>query len=132
MSPRPGGDDRPGWGRLLRRRSEAPWGTSEQVIARASAGPPLTPTERARLPAMSRCLSCGLCALIAGRAGRARLPDLASAYLRDPSLLERAAADVAGEGPGAAALAAASAVCPVGVPLDQVAALARRLARPEP
>jgi hypothetical protein len=77
---------------------------------------------------MSRCLNCGLCALIAGRAGHARLPDLASAYLRDPSLLAHVATDVAGEEPGPAALAAASAVCPVGVPLDQVAALVRRLA----
>ncbi|HZV53281.1 MAG TPA: hypothetical protein VFD49_26385 [Candidatus Dormibacteraeota bacterium] len=127
MSRRSGGDDRTGLGRLLRRRSATP-GTAGQVVARAGVGPPLTPAERARLPAMSRCVSCGLCALIAGRAGRARLPDLASAYLRDPSRLGDIASDVAGEGPGATALAAASAVCPVGVPLDEVAVLVRRLA----
>jgi hypothetical protein len=88
---------------------------------------PLTPSERGRLPAMSRCLGCGLCALVAGRVGGVRLPDLSSAYLRDATQLPRAAADLLGSDPSAESLAAAAAVCPVGVPLPEVAAAIRRL-----
>ena len=47
----------------------------------------LTPEERALLPAMSRCINCGICALVAGRLGNAYLPDLSSAYLRPLHLL---------------------------------------------
>src|SRR5262249_27963188 len=83
---------------------------------------PLTPAERARLPVMSRCVNCGLCALVVKRIGRTRLPDLANAYLRDLTLLPAAAADLYGAEPGPHALAAAAAACPVGVPLDEVAA----------
>ncbi len=89
---------------------------------------PLTPHERERLPAMSRCISCGLCALVVRRVGSTRLPDLANAYLRDLTLLPLAASDLEGVDPGPAALAAAATVCPVGVPLDEVAAAIRRLA----
>jgi hypothetical protein len=88
---------------------------------------PLLPGERTRLPAMSRCINCGLCALVVRRFGRTRLPDLADAYLRDPTLLPAAIRDLDGD-PGSEALAAAAAVCPVGVPLDEVAAAVRRLA----
>jgi hypothetical protein len=91
---------------------------------------PLTPLERERLPAMSRCINCGLCALVVRRVGQVRLPDLASAYLRDLTLLPEAAADLGGGDPGPDALAAATAICPVGVPLDEVAAAVRRLAAP--
>ena len=87
---------------------------------------PLTPVERARLPAMSRCVSCGLCALVVKRVGHTRLPDLASAHLRDLTRLPLTAADLEGGEPGAHVLAAAAAVCPVGVPLDEVTAAVRR------
>ena len=88
----------------------------------------LSPRERSRLPEMSRCISCGLCALVIRRAGYTRLPDLANAYLRDAELLPDAATDLRGGDPGADALATAAAACPVGVPLDEVAVAIRRLA----
>ena len=115
---------------LLRRRLRPRPATSAESLVAIYADDrltPLTPTERARLPVMSRCLNCGLCALVAGRAGRVRLPELPSAYLRDPTELPRATADLAGGAPPPEALAAASAVCPVGVPLPEVAAAVRRL-----
>src|SRR6266508_10633 len=60
----------------------------------------LEPAERERHPRLVGCINCGLCALAAERIGKTRLPDLV----------------------------AASAVCPVGLPLDEVAAVVRRLA----
>jgi len=86
----------------------------------------LTPEERELLPAMSRCLNCGICALVAGRLGDAYLPDLSSAYLRPLHLLPMLRSDL--EGAGRADLEAAAAACPVGVPLPAVAAIVRRLA----
>ena len=88
----------------------------------------LTPRERSRLPEMSRCIGCGLCALVIRRAGYTRLPDLANAYLRDAELLPDAAIDLRGGDPGADALATAAAACPVGVPLDEVAVVIRKIA----
>ncbi len=88
---------------------------------------PLTAEERELLPEMSRCINCGICALVAGRLGQAYLPDLAGAYLRPLHLLPAASADF--DGPASADLAEAAAACPVGVPLPAVAAIVRRLAR---
>ena len=89
----------------------------------------LTGEERDLLPAMSRCINCGICALVAGRSGAAYLPDLASAYLRPLPMLPRVRVDLE---PGVdrpeADLEAAAAACPVGVPLPAVAAIVRRLA----
>ena len=85
---------------------------------------PLTPAERERHPRLVTCINCGLCALAAGRVGKTRLPDLASTYMRLYGRLGDAASDVGGESPD---LVAAAAVCPVGVPLDEVAAVVRRL-----
>ena len=90
----------------------------------------LSPEERELLPAMSRCINCGICALVAGRLGAAYLPDLSSAYLRPLHLLKAAAAELdadRGDAPSAD-LVAAAAACPVGVPLPAVAAIVRRLA----
>lgn len=118
------------FGRLLRRRPEARPATAEEVLT-AYAGEgllPPTPSQQARMPAISRCVNCGLCALVAGRLGRVRLADLPGAYLRDPGELGQAAGDLDGATPGSAGLAAAAAVCPVGVPLDEVAAVVLRLA----
>jgi hypothetical protein len=112
-----------------RLRHQPPAGAEEVLTAYAADGlRPLVPAERARLPAMSRCLNCGLCALVVKRLGHARLPDLPSAYLRDLTLLPAAAADLEGGDPGPHALAAAAAICPVGVPLVEVATAVRRLA----
>jgi hypothetical protein len=86
---------------------------------------PLLPAERERHPQLIGCINCGLCALAAGRLGKVRLPDLASSCMRLYARLEESASDVAGESPD---LEAAAAACPVGVPLDEVAAIVRRLA----
>lgn len=85
---------------------------------------PLTPAEREQHPRLVTCINCGLCALAAGRVGKTRLPDLASSYMRLYARLGEAAPDVSGDSPD---LVAAAAVCPVGVPLDEVAAVVRRL-----
>jgi hypothetical protein len=112
-------------------RTPAPGSTDEVLIAYAADRlRPLTADERAALPAMSRCVGCGLCALVVRRVGATRLPDLANAYLRDLTMLPPAAADLEGVEPGPEALAAAAAACPVGVPLDELTAVLRRLAKP--
>ena len=84
----------------------------------------LEPAEREHHPRLVTCINCGLCALAAGRVGKTRLPDLASSYMRLYARLGEASSDLAGDAPD---LVAASAVCPVGLPLDEVAAVVRRL-----
>src|SRR5881396_2211331 len=86
----------------------------------------LEPEMRERHPHLVTCINCGLCALAAGRLGKTRLPDLASSYMRLYSRLSEASSDVEGETPD---LAAAAAVCPVGLPLEEVATVVRRLSR---
>jgi succinate dehydrogenase/fumarate reductase-like Fe-S protein len=86
---------------------------------------PLTPQERERHPRLIGCINCGLCALAAGRLGKTRLPDLASSYMRLYARLADASSDLEGD---EADLEAASAACPVGLPLAEVAAVVRRLA----
>ncbi len=88
----------------------------------------MTPEERALLPAMSRCILCGACALAARRYGSVRPPDLAGGHLRSWDLLSKAGMDLAGERPD---LVAAAAACPVGVPLPEVAAMVARLSSAE-
>jgi hypothetical protein len=90
----------------------------------------LTAEERDLLPAMSRCINCGICALVAGRAGAVYVPDLSSAYLRPLPLLPRVREDLepAAADTPPADLEAAAAACPVGVPLPAVAAIVKRLA----
>jgi hypothetical protein len=85
----------------------------------------LTAKEREMHPRLVGCINCGLCALAAGRLGNTRLPDLASSYMRLYARLGEASSDIEGEDPD---LAAASAACPVGLPLGDVAAVVRRLA----
>jgi hypothetical protein len=85
---------------------------------------PIDASTRERLPRLVGCINCGLCALAADRVGRTRLPDLASSYMRLYARLGEASSDVAGADPD---LLAASAVCPVGLPLDEVAAAVRRM-----
>ena len=85
---------------------------------------PLEPSERERLPHLITCINCGLCALAANRVGKTRLPDLASSYMRLYARLGAASSDVEGDAPD---LVAASAVCPVGLPLEEVAAVVRRI-----
>jgi hypothetical protein len=86
---------------------------------------PLTSEEQGRHPALIGCINCGLCAFAAGRLGRTRLPDLASSYMRLYTRLGDAGGDVEGEEPDWEAAAAA---CPVGVPLEEVGRMVRRLA----
>jgi len=86
---------------------------------------PLTPEEQEQHPQLIGCINCGLCAFAAGRLARTRLPDLASSYSRLYSRLGDAAGDLDGEEPD---WEAASAACPVGVPLEGVATMVRRLA----
>jgi hypothetical protein len=107
--------------RLVRRKPQlgALLGTYRKDGIRA-----LDASEQDRHPRLVTCINCGLCALAAGRIGRARLPDLASSYMRLYSRLGEVAVDVEGETPD---LAAAAAVCPVGLPLDEVAAVVRRI-----
>jgi hypothetical protein len=90
---------------------------------------PLDASEQERHPRLVNCINCGLCALAAGRIGRTRLPDLASSYMRLYARLGEAASDIRdGGGDGAGPdLGAASAACPVGLPLEEVAAVVRRL-----
>lgn len=84
----------------------------------------LTESERDLLPQMSRCINCGICAMVAGRSGNAYLPDLSSSYLRPLHLLPAVRPDLTGM---QADLEEAAAACPVGVPLPAVAAMVRRL-----
>ena len=92
---------------------------------------PLTLAEHDLLPQISSCINCGLCALVVKRVGGVRTADLPASYLRDYTQLPAAAADVAGADPGSHALLTAAAVCPMGVPLDEVAAAVSRLSRPD-
>ncbi len=85
---------------------------------------PLTDAEQEHHPRLTACINCGLCALAAGRLGKTLLPDLGSSYMRLYAGAGAAASDLAGDSPD---LAAAAAVCPVGLPLDEVAAVVRRL-----
>ncbi len=87
----------------------------------------LEPAARDKHPRLVACINCGLCALAAGRVGKTRLPDLASSYMRIYARLGEASSDISGgEGDGPD-LAAASSVCPVGLPLNEVAAAVRRM-----
>jgi hypothetical protein len=85
---------------------------------------PLLLEERERHPGLIGCINCGICAMAAGRLGKTRLPDLASSYMRLYANLGAAGPDVSGDSPD---FAAAAAACPVGVPLEEVAAIVRRL-----
>jgi hypothetical protein len=118
------------WASLRQAASPLPPVDAGEVAVEYGAGVlgTLSPRERSRLPEMSRCISCGLCSLVIRRAGYTRLPDLATAYLRDAGLLPATEPDLRGGDPGADALAAAAAVCPVGVPLDEVAVVIRKMA----
>jgi hypothetical protein len=84
----------------------------------------LQPAERERHPHLIGCINCGLCALAAGRMGKTRLPEVASSYMRLYARLGEASSDIEGVEPD---LKAAASACPVGVPLDEVAAIVRRL-----
>src|SRR5207302_6019949 len=109
--------------RLTRRRSQL----ADLVETYAADGiRAVEPEMRERHPHLMSCINCGLCALAAGRLGKTRLPDLASSYMRLYARLGEAASDVSGDG-SAPDLAAASLVCPVGVPLEDVAAVVRRM-----
>lgn len=107
--------------RLTRRRSQL----SELLETYAPDGiRPLDAAIREAHPRLITCINCGLCALAAGRVGRTRLPDLASSYMRLYPRLGEASSDLEGDVPD---LVAATAVCPVGLPLEEVASAVRRM-----
>jgi len=112
---------------LTRRRLSPPRSQLQKLLDmyRPDGLRPLTADEQERHPQLIGCINCGLCALAAGRVGKTRLPDLASAYMRLYARLGDASSDVEGDEPDWEAAAAA---CPVGVPLPEVAAVVRRLA----
>lgn len=89
---------------------------------------PLQRSEQELHPHLVTCINCGLCALAAGRIGKTRLPDLASSYMRLYARLSEASSDLGDGGDGVGPdLAAASAACPVGLPLEEVGAVVRRM-----
>ena len=89
---------------------------------------PLQASEQEQHPRLVTCINCGLCALTAGRIGKTRLPDLASSYMRLYARLGEVSSDIgAGGNEAGPDFAAASAACPVGLPLEEVAAVVRRL-----
>ncbi len=85
---------------------------------------PIETAERERHPRLVTCINCGLCAFAATRLGSARLPDLASSYMRLYARVSEASPDLEGDEPD---LVAASAVCPVGLSLEEVAGGVRRM-----
>lgn len=111
---------------LARRRLARPHSQLEDLLETYSPDGirALQPLERERLPHLIGCINCGLCALAAGRMGKARLPDLASSYIRLYARLGQASSDIEGDEPD---LKAAASACPVGVPLDEVAVIVRRM-----
>ncbi|HEY0829961.1 MAG TPA: hypothetical protein VGE99_02385 [Candidatus Dormibacteraeota bacterium] len=84
----------------------------------------LEPAEREQHPRLVTCINCGLCALAAGRLGATRLPDLATSYMRLYARVSEASSDLDGDEPD---FAAATSACPVGLPLEEVAVVVRRL-----
>jgi succinate dehydrogenase/fumarate reductase-like Fe-S protein len=114
---------------LARRRLRRPHSQLDELleIYRADGIRAIEPAERDRHPRMVTCINCGLCALAASRIGKTRLPDLASSYMRLYARLGDASSDIASDGGAGPDLVAASAVCPVGLPLDEVAAVVRRM-----
>src|SRR5207244_7187632 len=115
---------------LARRRLRHPRSQLSALLATYAADGirELEPSERERHPRLVTCINCGLCALAANRVGKTRLPDLASSYMRLYARLGDASSDVSrGEGDGLD-LAAASSVCPVGLPLAEEAAAVWRMA----
>jgi ferredoxin len=119
--------------RRLRRRGRAVASGEAVVLETYQADRlfPLTPAERELLPAASRCISCGLCAVVVKRIAGLRPDELASAYLRDYPGLGSVAGEV-GTGTVTAEdeslLKEAADACPVGVPLPGVLEMVRRLA----
>ena len=119
------------WIHLARRRIKRPSsGLAKLLETYAHDGiRALEPAERERHPRLVTCINCGLCALAAGRMGRTRLPDLAASYMRLYARLSDASSDLEVDG-GVSAdpdLAAATSACPVGLPLEEVAAAVRRM-----
>lgn len=84
----------------------------------------ISAAERTEHPRLVTCINCGLCAFAVARFGRTRPPDLASSYMRLYSRLGEVSSDLPA---GDVDLAAAAAVCPVGLPLEDVAAVVRRI-----
>lgn len=116
---------------LARRRLKQPRSQLAHLLEtyRTDGIRPLESAERERHPTLVSCINCGLCAYATGRMGKTRLPDLATSYMRLYARLAEASSDIGGDSNESTPdFALASAVCPVGLPLEEVAAVARRLA----
>lgn len=101
----------------------------------AAVGPegylPLTRTERADLPAFTRCICCGLCSLAcpAVRDAPASAWVEAWTFVAGPSrMLERSPLAATALEP-CALCDACAAVCPTGVPIPRLAGMVRRLSQ---
>jgi hypothetical protein len=115
---------------LARRRLRRPRSQLAHLLEtyRTDGMRPLEPAERERHPTLVSCINCGLCAFAAGRMGKTRLPDLATSYMRLYARLGEASSDIGGDSESTPDFGLASAVCPVGLQLEEVAAVVRRLA----
>jgi hypothetical protein len=87
---------------------------------------PLSPSERELMPRAMRCINCGLCA-IAGSSGKpVSAWDEAWTFVAGPSRsIDRA--HIVAAGLPSAALAQAAAVCPMRIPIEEIATMLRRL-----
>lgn len=87
---------------------------------------PLMAEERAAFPRTMACVHCGLCALVEPPAATAW--EETWTFVAGPSRALDRASVVAASTPAAARDRASSAVCPMGVPIDHMAAVLDRLA----
>lgn len=95
---------------------------------------PLSPLDRARLPATMRCIDCGLCALACPtlRQAGGSAWDEAWTFVAGPSRSIDRARIVALQVTPCAGCDVCTAVCPTGVPITHLAGLIHRLAEPQP
>lgn len=120
---------------LLRMPRRALGGTDDYDRFRDAVQPegylPLLPDERARMPAAMQCIHCGLCALACEdvAAEPTSAWDDAWTFVGGPSRSIDRAPLVAGGLTPCARSAQAAAVCPMGVPIPQMARMHQRLAQ---
>lgn len=88
---------------------------------------PLSPAERDIMPRAMRCINCGLCAIAATPDAPISAWDEAWTFVAGPSRSIDRAHIVSAALPAAAFSAQASAVCPMGVPITEIAAMLERL-----
>jgi succinate dehydrogenase/fumarate reductase-like Fe-S protein len=94
---------------------------------------PLRPEERALLPATMNCVHCGLCSLACPvlRESPAAAWDEAWTFVAGPSRSIDRVSLAVHDLPPCAACDTCTAVCPMDIPIPQLAALVRRMAEPQ-